>query len=55
MAASEEAARALLALRAKVDTSVNDPPAALIVVTSTGQPYLRDDGVGAAPLTALRP
>ena len=53
--AVEEAARALLALRAKVDTSVNGPPQALIVITSTGQPYMRDDGVGVAPITSLRP
>ncbi|MCY3894052.1 MAG: DUF4143 domain-containing protein [Acidimicrobiaceae bacterium] len=53
--AIEAAARALLALRAKVDPSMHDPPKALIVITSTGQPYMRDDGVGVAPLTALRP
>lgn len=53
--AIDEAARALLALRAKVDTSANGPPTALIVITSTGQPYMRDDGVGVTPLTTLRP
>ena len=54
-AAVEEAARALLTLRAKVDTSVSGPAGALVVITSTGQPYMREDGVGVAPLTALRP
>ena len=53
--AIEEAAQALLALRAKVDTSVTGPPRALVVVTSTGQPYMRADGVGVTPLTAMRP
>lgn len=53
--AIEEAARALLALRAKVDTSVADRPQALLVITSTGQPYMRADGVGVAPLTAMGP
>jgi len=27
----------------------------LVVVTSTGRPYQRDDGVGVVPITALRP
>ena len=53
--AVEEAAQSLLALRAKVDTSVTGPPQALIVITSTGQPYMRDDGVAVAPLTSLQP
>lgn len=53
--AIEEAAQSLLALSAKVDTGVTAPPRALIVITSTGQPYLRDDGVGVVPITTLRP
>jgi len=51
----EAAAESLLALRAKVDTAVCGPPRALVVVTSTGRPYQRDDGVGVVPITALRP
>ena len=51
----DAAAEALLALRAKVDPETAGPPAALVVVTSTGQPYLRPDGVGVAPITALSP
>ncbi|MCQ3808007.1 MAG: DUF4143 domain-containing protein [Acidimicrobiia bacterium] len=53
--AIEDAAHSLLALKAKVDTSVTGPPAAFVVVTSTGQPYLRADGVGVAPITSLGP
>lgn len=45
----------LLALRAKVDTSVCGAPRALVVVTSTGQPFLRRDGIGVVPITALKP
>ncbi|WP_419947314.1 ATP-binding protein [Candidatus Poriferisodalis sp.] len=51
----DAAARSLLALSAKVDTSVSGPPAALMVVTSTGQPHMRADGVGVVPLNALSP
>ena len=51
----ERAARSLLELSAKVDTSGTGPPKARIVVTSTGQPYMRHDGVGVVPITALRP
>lgn len=53
--AIEEAAQSLLALSAKVDTSVTGPPKALMVITSTGQPYLREDGVGVVPITTLKP
>ena len=53
--AVEEAAQSLLALSGKVDTSVTGPPKALIVITSTGQPYLREDGVGVVPITTLKP
>ena len=51
----DRAARSLLELSARVDTSGTGPPKALIVVTSTGQPYMRHDGVGVVPITALRP
>ncbi|WP_419947299.1 DUF4143 domain-containing protein [Candidatus Poriferisodalis sp.] len=51
----DAAARSLLALSAKVDTSVSGPPAALIVITSTGQPHMRADGVGVVPLNTLSP
>ena len=53
--AIEEAAQSLLSLTAKVDTSVTGPPNALVVITSTGQPYLREDGVGVVPITSLKP
>ena len=53
--AIDEAARSLLALKAKVDSGVTGPPQALIVITSTGQPYMRDDGVGVVPITSLKP
>ena len=53
--AIDEAARSLLALEAKVDTSLTGAPKALIVITSTGQPHLRADGVGVIPITALKP
>ena len=36
-------------------TTGTGPPKALIVVTSTGRPYMRHDGVGVVPITALRP
>ena len=51
----DAAAKSLLALRAKVDTTAAGPPKALIVITSTGQPHLRDDGVAVAPITDLKP
>ena len=51
----DAAARSLLALKNKVDTAGAGAPASLSVVTSTGQPYLRDDGVGVVPITSLGP
>lgn len=51
----DAAARSLLELSAKVDTTVTGRPKALIVVTSTGQPYMRQDGVGVVPITTLKP
>lgn len=53
--AIDEAAKSLLALAAKVDTSVTGAPNALVVITSTGQPYMREDGVAVAPVTTLMP
>ena len=38
-----------------VDIGAMGPSKALIVVTSTGLPYLRHDGVGVVPITALKP
>ena len=51
----DRAAKSLRGLRAKVDSSTTGQPKALIVVTSTGQPHMRNDGVGVVPITALRP
>ena len=48
-------ARALLALRDRVDPAAAGPPRALVVVVSTGQPHLRADGVGVVPVTAIGP
>lgn len=53
--AVDAAAKSLLALRDKVDPRMPGPPKALMVVTSTGQPHLRHDGVGVVPLIALKP
>lgn len=53
--AIDTAAMSLLALQSKVDTSTMGQPKALIVITSTGQPYLRSDGVGVVPITDLKP
>ncbi|MCY4163763.1 MAG: DUF4143 domain-containing protein [bacterium] len=53
--AIEEAAQSLLKLTAKVDTSVMGAPSALIIITSTGKPYMRTDGVGVVSITALKP
>lgn len=51
----DAAAGSLLALRDRVDPGAVGPPRALVVVTSTGQPYTRADGVAVAPITALGP
>ena len=51
----EQAARSLRRLGARIDVGAAGPPAALVVVTSTGQPYTRGDGVGVLPVTALKP
>ena len=51
----DRAAGSLLALRARVDTAATGPPKSLIVITSTGQPHMREDGVGVVPITALKP
>ena len=51
----DAAAKSLLEMRSKIDTSITGPPKALIVMTSTGQPCLRGDGVGVVPITALKP
>ena len=53
--AIESAARNLLRLRERVDTDRAGEPAGLVVVTATGCPYRRPDGVTVAPITTLGP
>ncbi len=53
--AIEAAAQSLSRLRDRVDTSRIGEPAALVVVTATGHPYTRPDGVSVIPVTALGP
>lgn len=51
----EEAARNLLKLRERVDTSVVGEPAKLVVITAFGYAYDRPDGVAIVPITSLGP
>lgn len=53
--AIESAARNLVRLRERVDTDRAGEPSALVVITATGFPYLRPDGVSVIPVTALGP
>ena len=52
---TEEAARTLLALAERVDTSRCGAPAALAVITATGYGYQRPDGVAVVPVGVLGP
>ncbi len=51
----ERAARSLLRLRHKVDTSRTSEPSKLLIITATGYGYERPDGTTVVPLTALGP
>ncbi len=51
----EQAARSLLRLRAKVDTSRVGEPSKLLIITSAGYGYDRPDGTTVVPITALGP
>lgn len=51
----DEAARNLLKLSERVDTSRSGEPVALAVVVPTGYGYVREDGVGVIPIGALGP
>ena len=51
--AIESAARSLLRLRERVDTDRVGEPGGLVVVTATGYPYRRPDGVSIALVTIL--
>ncbi|MDE0134027.1 MAG: DUF4143 domain-containing protein [Acidimicrobiaceae bacterium] len=53
--AVDSAARSLLRLRERVDTERAGEPAALVIVTATGYPLARPDGVSVIPVTALGP
>ncbi|WP_419854504.1 NagC family transcriptional regulator [Candidatus Poriferisodalis sp.] len=49
----EQAARSLLRLRDKVDTSRAGEPSKLLIITATGYGYDRPDGTTVVPITAL--
>lgn len=51
----EQAARSLLRLRDKVDTSRVGEPSKLLIITATGYGYDRPDGTTVLPITALGP
>jgi len=51
----DEAARRLLKFADRVDTSKCGAPASLAVIAGTGYGYLREDGVGVVPISALGP
>lgn len=51
----DHAARSLLRLADKVDTSRLGEPSKLLVITATGYGYDREDGVSVVPITALAP
>ena len=49
----EQAARSLLRLRDKVDSSRIPPPSKLLIVTAAGYGYDRPDGTTVVPITAI--
>ena len=51
----EQAARSLLRLRDKIDTSRAGEPSKLLIITATGYGYDRPDGTTVVPITALGP
>ena len=51
----EQAARSLLRLRNKVDTTRMGEPSKLLIITATGYGYDRPDGTTVLPITALGP
>ena len=51
----EEAARNLLRVRERVNTSIAGEPAVLGVITPSGYGYTRPDGVSLVPFGALAP
>jgi len=53
VSAIDAAARSLLDLSARVDHDRCGPPAALVIITSTGYAYRRPDGVSVVPIGAL--
>jgi hypothetical protein len=53
--AVDEAARTLLRVADRVDSSRHGPPAALAVITGWGYGYRRPDGVSVIPIGALAP
>ena len=53
--AIDSAARSLLRLHERVDTDRTGTAANLIVITATGYPYARPDGVLVIPISALGP
>jgi predicted AAA+ superfamily ATPase len=53
--AVDEAARTLLRVADRVDSSRHGPPAALVVITGWGYGYRRPDGVSVIPIGALAP
>lgn len=52
---TDQAARSLLRLRDKVDTSRAGEPSKLLIITATGYGYDRPDGTTVVPITALGP
>lgn len=51
----DEGAASLRKLAGRIDTRRCGEPAALVVIVGTGYGYLRDDGVGVVPVSALGP
>lgn len=54
-AQADDAAASLIAFASSVDADRHGPPAALVVITGTGYPGTRPDGVHVVPVDALGP